>query len=91
MANMFALILAIATLITGIIWCVDRFKLAPARRARQAELAAADGDVAIDKTLREKVKQPGWVETCASIFRCCWWSLSFVRLFMSRFRSHPAP
>jgi len=68
MANMFALILAIATLITGIIWCVDRFKLAPARRARQAELAAADGDVAIDKTLRKKVKQPGWIETCASIF-----------------------
>ncbi|MDI9726322.1 hypothetical protein QM272_19880, partial [Acinetobacter baumannii] len=26
MANMFALILVIATLLTGIIWCIDRFK-----------------------------------------------------------------
>jgi signal peptidase I len=30
MANMFALILAIATLITGIVWVIDRFKWAPA-------------------------------------------------------------
>ncbi|MEO3147824.1 hypothetical protein ABHC15_27425, partial [Escherichia coli] len=25
MANMFALILVIATLVTGILWCVDKF------------------------------------------------------------------
>ncbi|TCV92201.1 signal peptidase I [Biostraticola tofi] len=61
MANMFALILAIATLVTGIIWCLDRFKLAPARRARLAQSAAADGTPA-------KAGQPGWVETGASIF-----------------------
>ncbi len=30
MANMFALILVIATLLTGIIWCIDRFKWARA-------------------------------------------------------------
>ncbi|WP_410013977.1 signal peptidase I [Sodalis sp. C49] len=69
MANMFALILAIATLITGIIWCVDRFKLAPARRIRQAQLStAAEGDAAQNKALLKKAKQPGWVETCGSIF-----------------------
>ncbi|SUG71586.1 signal peptidase I [Salmonella enterica subsp. enterica] len=32
MANMFALILVIATLVTGILWCVDKFVFAPKRR-----------------------------------------------------------
>lgn len=64
MANMFALILAIATLVTGIIWCVDRFKWAPARRASQA-LADASAESAGEK---KTVKQPGWVETAASVF-----------------------
>ncbi len=36
MANMFALILVIATLVTGILWCVDKFIFAPKRRERQA-------------------------------------------------------
>ncbi len=35
MANMFALILVIATLVTGILWCVDKFVFAPKRRARE--------------------------------------------------------
>ncbi len=35
MANMFALILVIATLVTGILWCVDKFVFAPKRRARR--------------------------------------------------------
>lgn len=64
MANMFALILAIATLVTGIIWCVDRFKWAPARRASQA-LADASAENAGEKKTE---KQPGWVETAASVF-----------------------
>ena len=34
MANMFALILVIATLVTGILWCVDKFFFAPKRRER---------------------------------------------------------
>lgn len=69
MANMFALILAIATLITGIIWCVDRFKLAPARRLKQAQLTAAEGNDSLQgQALPKKAKQPGWVETCGSIF-----------------------
>ena len=36
MANMFALITALATTVTGIIWCFERFKWAPARRAKIA-------------------------------------------------------
>lgn len=65
MANMFALILAIATLITGIIWCFDKFKWAPARKAKQAEAAAAAGSAGEQD---KAAKQPGWVETAASVF-----------------------
>lgn len=61
MANMFALILAIATLITGIVWCLDKFKWAPARRAK----ALAVSDEKVQTT--GKVK-PGWAETAASVF-----------------------
>lgn len=68
MANMFALILAIATLVTGIIWCIDRFKWAPARRAQQAQAQAQTGNSLDDKTLAKVAKQPGWVETTASVF-----------------------
>ena len=35
MANMFALILVIATLVTGILWCVDKFFFAPKRQRRR--------------------------------------------------------
>lgn len=68
MANMFALILFIATLVTGIVWCIDRFKWAPERRAKQALAQAQTGDALDDKTLRSVAKQPGWVETTASVF-----------------------
>ncbi|OFC61701.1 signal peptidase I [Candidatus Erwinia dacicola] len=62
MANMFALILAIATLVTGIVWCIDKFKWALARHAKCAA-AQAEG---IAETKANK--QPGWVETTASLF-----------------------
>ncbi|WP_413528020.1 signal peptidase I [Rahnella inusitata] len=68
MANMFALVLAIATLVSGIIWCLDRFKLAPARRAKIAKIKAETGGAVDDTTLNKVAKQPGWVETCASVF-----------------------
>lgn len=64
MANMFALILAIATLITGIIWCVDKVKWAPARKAKRAAMAAQTGTT----ETKEKAPQPGWVETAGSVF-----------------------
>ncbi|KAA8995523.1 signal peptidase I [Affinibrenneria salicis] len=66
MANMFALILALATLITGIVWCFERFKWAPARQAKMAALSESAG--VGDNTPVKTVKQPGWVETCASVF-----------------------
>ena len=39
MANMFALILVIATLVTGILWCVDKFFFAPEKGCAEAWLA----------------------------------------------------
>lgn len=54
MANMFALILVIATLVTGILWCVDKFIFAPKRRERQAAVQAAAGD-SLDKATLKKV------------------------------------
>ncbi|MGL9750511.1 MAG: signal peptidase I [Symbiopectobacterium sp.] len=65
MANMFALVLALATLVTGIVWCFERFKWAPARKARaEAALSAQqDGGAGV-----VTIKQPGWIETCASVF-----------------------
>ncbi|MGL9720557.1 signal peptidase I [Symbiopectobacterium sp.] len=65
MANMFALVLALATVVTGIVWCFERFKWAPARKARaEAALSAQqDGGAGV-----VTIKQPGWIETCASVF-----------------------
>ncbi len=61
MANMFALILVIATLVTGILWCVDKFFFAPKRRERQAAAQAAAGD-SLDKATLKKVAPSlaGW-------------------------------
>ncbi|KAA5968095.1 signal peptidase I [Pantoea sp. ICBG 1758] len=68
MANMFALILVIATLLTGIIWCIDRVKWAPERRAKQAAAQAQAGNSLDSKTLAKVAAQPGWIETAASVF-----------------------
>lgn len=68
MANMFALILALATLVTGVVWCLERFKWAPARRAKISALSQQVNGALDEKTLANSVKQPGWVETFASVF-----------------------
>lgn len=68
MANMFALILVIATLVTGILWCVDKFIFAPKRRERQAAAQAAAGDSLDNATLKKVSPKPGWLETGASVF-----------------------
>ena len=68
MANMFALILVIATLVTGLLWCLDKFIFAPKRRERQAAAQAATGDTLDAKTLKKVGPKPGWLETGASVF-----------------------
>ena len=68
MANTFALILAIATLITGIIWCLERFKFAPARQ-RRVEDARVKSNGQIDgKDLARIGNASSWIETPASFF-----------------------
>ena len=61
MANMFALILVIATLVTGILWCVDKFFFAPKRRERQAAAQVAAGD-SLDKATLKRLRRSlaGW-------------------------------
>ncbi|NKI75898.1 signal peptidase I [Dickeya sp. CFBP 2040] len=68
MANMFALILALATLVTGVVWCLERFKWAPARRSKVSALSQQVNGVVDEKTLANSIKQPGWIETFASVF-----------------------
>jgi signal peptidase I len=69
MANMFALILVIATLVTGILWCVDKFFFAPKRRERQAAAQAAAGD-SLDKATLKSLA--GWKPVL--LFFRCWLS-----------------
>ena len=68
MANMFALILVIATLVTGVLWCLDKFIFAPKRRERQAAAQTATGEQLDKKTLKKVGPKPGWLETGASVF-----------------------
>lgn len=89
MANMFALILVIATLVTGLLWCLDKFIFAPKRRERQAAAQVATGDQLDAKTLKKSARnRAGW-KRAPRYSRCwplCWWC---DRLFTSRSRSHP--
>ena len=78
----FALILFVAMVVTGVIWCVDVFYLAKQRRkaadaalaafdARNAKLAA-DG-IKVDSTSRAAIeasmlRQPTWIEYSGSFF-----------------------
>lgn len=68
MANMFALILVVVTLLTGIVWCVDKFKWAPKRKAqRQQAQHLAEGKLTEDE-LKLIAPQAGWVESSVSVF-----------------------
>jgi signal peptidase I len=78
----FALILFLLTILTGVVWAFDRFRLAPARReAAQAALAEfdtrqarlAETGVKPDPAARAELvaqleRQPGWVAYTGSFF-----------------------
>ncbi|WGL97520.1 signal peptidase I [Arsenophonus sp. aPb] len=68
MANTFSLILSLATLITGIIWLIDRFKLAPARKKKMAQQQKVIEGSVEQTHLAESIHKPSWVDTCSSIF-----------------------
>ncbi|CCN50598.1 Signal peptidase I [Vibrio nigripulchritudo MADA3029] len=68
MANTFSLILVIVTLVTGIVWALEKLVLA---RKRQEKLGAIEGQTneGLDASLQAKVAaQPWWVENSVSIF-----------------------
>ncbi|MDP1069408.1 S26 family signal peptidase, partial [Klebsiella pneumoniae] len=68
MANLLALILVFATLVTGFFWCLDNFIFAPKRRERLAAAQAATGEQVDKKTLMNVGPKRGWLETGAWVF-----------------------
>ncbi len=67
MANTFSLILVIVTLVTGIVWVLEKLVFAKKRQAKVAEIAAQTNG--LDAAVVEKVKtQPWWIENSVSIF-----------------------
>lgn len=68
MANTFALILTLATLVTRIIWAVNKFKIQPARKKKLARMAELTEGTMDQAHLAETVAKPGWVEGTASLF-----------------------
>jgi len=67
MANIFVLFLTITTLVTGIVWCLERFKWAPARKAKVTAINITDSNL-LDNIQKKIAKQPRWIEHTASIF-----------------------
>lgn len=68
MANMFAIILTLATFITGILWFLEKFKWKPARQ-RKVENVRQQTEGKIDGKVLAQVGQPNkWVDNFASFF-----------------------
>ncbi|OTA14754.1 type I signal peptidase [Xenorhabdus vietnamensis] len=68
MANTFALVLTLATLITGILWCMERFKFAPERKKKLAHIQKQAAGAETQEVLAKELHKPSWVETLASVF-----------------------
>lgn len=68
MANNFALILVLVTVVTGIIWVCDKFIWAPKRARKIAQAQAVHGNTVDEAALRKAAKTPGWIEQARSIF-----------------------
>ena len=68
MANSFALILVILTLVTGLIWILDKIKWAKKRKQAYADLQA-QSDIELDeKTLAKMVPENPIIENARSLF-----------------------
>ncbi|WP_162045603.1 signal peptidase I [Vibrio taketomensis] len=67
MANTFSLILVLVTLVTGIVWALEKLVFA---KKRQLKLAAVEAQTnGLDSAAIEKIKaQPWWIENSVSIF-----------------------
>ncbi|MGY3570770.1 signal peptidase I [Vibrio paucivorans] len=67
MANTFSLILVLVTLVTGVVWALEKFVWSKKRLQKVAEVEAQTNG--LDAALVEKVKaQPWWIENSVSIF-----------------------
>ncbi|MCL6417152.1 signal peptidase I [Aestuariirhabdus sp. Z084] len=66
----FPLLLVVLVAMTGLVTLLDKVKLAPARRTRALEQCEQNGqaEMANDVVLEELAKEPGWIETCRSVF-----------------------
>ncbi|UUM31012.1 signal peptidase I [Vibrio japonicus] len=67
MANTFSLILVIVTLVTGIVWVLEKLVFAKKRQAQVGEVEAKTNGLDV-ATLDKVNKQPWWVENSVSIF-----------------------
>lgn len=68
MANTFALILVLATLITGLVWLLDRFFLKPRRAAKVQEAQRSAQEPLTADSVHAIMAEPGWVEQCKGVF-----------------------
>ncbi|WP_085247419.1 signal peptidase I [Gilliamella mensalis] len=68
MAGTFAIILTLATFITGIFWFLEKFKWKPARQRKVEEVRTQSNGEVDGKILAEVGKPKGWVENLASFF-----------------------
>lgn len=68
MANTFALILTLATIITGVFWGIERFKLKPARKAKLKRLQEMTQGTEDQQELAKSINKPSWAETLGSLF-----------------------
>lgn len=68
MANTFSLLLIVATLVTGLVWLLDRFVLQPARRNKVLRAEQSAGNSLDAATIDKLMAEPGWVEQCKGIF-----------------------
>ena len=68
MANTFSLLLIGATLLTGLVWFLDRFVLLPWRQRRVLKAESATGKALDAGTIETLMREPGWVEQCKGVF-----------------------
>ncbi|MFA0078684.1 signal peptidase I [Vibrio artabrorum] len=67
MANTFSLILVIVTLVTGIVWALEKFVWAKKRQQKLADVEAQSNGLDAE-TSAKVTAQPWWVENSVSIF-----------------------
>jgi signal peptidase I len=64
----FALILVVATLVTGLLWLLDALAFAPRRKARVEEAQHKAGGELPDEAARELLRPSGWADLSRSMF-----------------------